>query len=155
MTDFIKPTGINFRCVDTLPAPDLARLLCRMVAFLQDIEPYAKLRRYNDWWEHDGLHFYKSPIDFNDLFGIVRSPRSLLEAMPGDEDVLVGMAPQGNSWYLRFYLCWDEDGFDLLDRFDITLPECLAEGFRNEVARDAGVEIKEQSAESYYQTIIR
>ncbi len=154
MTNFTKPIGINFRSAGELSAPELARLLCRIASYLQNIEPYIKLHRYDDWWEHDGLHFHKSPINFDELFYIVNSPRSLLEAMPGDDFVCIGIAPYNSSWYLRFYLDWDDEGFLLWGKFDITLPNGLAESFRNEVARDLGIQLKEQDAESYYQSII-
>jgi len=97
MTNFEKPKGTNFRCSEALGAAELAKLLCKIVIFLQNSEPYAKLQRYDDWWEHDGLHFYKSPIDFRQLFAIVRSPESLLEAMPGDDYVFVGISPGDGS----------------------------------------------------------
>jgi hypothetical protein len=41
--------------------------------------------------------------------------------MSGDEDVFIGVAPGDGTWYLRFYLAGDDEGFDLLGRFDITL----------------------------------
>jgi hypothetical protein len=153
MTSFTTPIGINFRSPDDLPASELAKQLCRIVCFLQNIEPYVKLQKYDDWWEHDGLHFHRVAIDFEGLFGIVGSPRKLLEAMPGDEDVCIGVAPHNNSWYLRFYLGWDEEGINLQGKFDITVAEKLVERFRNEVARQAGIELKEQDAEAYYRSI--
>jgi hypothetical protein len=154
MNDFVKPQGINFRCRDGLPASSLSKVLCKTAGFLQGIQPYARLQRYDDWWEHDGLHFHKGAIDFDGLFAIVGSPETLSKAMPGDDDVHVGIATYDNSWYLRFYLYWDEEESDHLGKYDIALPEGLAEGYRDQVLKGSGIEIMEQDSASYYESII-
>lgn len=146
-----KPQGINFSS-HTLSAPQLARALCRTASFIQDIEPHGlKLQKYHDWWEHDGLHFGKGTMSLHELFEMVSSPRSLLAAMPGDECVFIGIAPDSHVWYLRFYLSWDDEGFDLSGRFDITLPTHLAPTFRERML--GVVELKQQDAEAYYSTL--
>jgi hypothetical protein len=153
MTGFIRPKGTNFRCADALTAKDLAKALCCVARFLQEVEPYEKLERYDDWWEHDGLHFDRASVDFNQLFAMINSPRALLESVPGDEHVFVGVAPVAGGWYLRFRVEWDDEGCDLLGCFDITVPESLVEQFRTEVVRTLSLDISEQDADSYYAAI--
>ena len=73
--------------------------------------------------------------------------------MPGDEDVFIGVAPHDVSWYLRFYLAWDDEGFNLLGRFDVTVPQALAEGYMSEVVEGLSVGVKRQDARAYYKSI--
>lgn len=154
MANFTKPKGINFSFSNDLPAVELSRALCKTASFIQQINPYEKLYRYDDWWEHDGLHFYREKISVEKLFELVNSPKSLLEAMTGDFNVFIGIAPENNSWYLRFYLEWDEEDANLVGRFDITLPQSLAEQYKNEVLLPLNLKMQEQDSESYYQSVI-
>lgn len=103
--------------------------------------------------EHDGLHFHRSLLDFHGFFEMVKSPRDLFAATPGDEDVFVGVSPEVRSWYLRFRVSWDDNGFELSGRFDITVPHTLAERFRTEVLGRARTGIREQDADSYFRSI--
>ena len=128
--------------------------MCRIASFLQNASPYAGLHRYEDWWEHDGLHFYRGPIDFNVLYGMINSPRNLLQSTPADDFVHVGVAPEDNSWYLRYRAEWDDEGFNLIGSCALVLPQMLAEKFRNELPANFGVEAKEQSSETYYREVI-
>jgi hypothetical protein len=155
MSSFSKPVGINFRSPDEVPAPDLARILCRVASFLQSVDPYVKLQRYLDCWEHDsdGYHAFKEEIDFHGLFQIVESPKALLWHMTDDDNVFIGIAPNDHSWYLRFYLCWDEEGFNLKGRFDITLPARLVQRFRKEMAEVDAIRLQDEDAETYYKSI--
>jgi hypothetical protein len=155
MFTFSKPAGVNFRSPDEVPAPDLARTLCRVASFLQSLDPYVKLQRYHDWWEHDGCHFHKEEIDLPRLFQMVESPRALLWHMSDDDNVFIGIAPHDQSWYLRCYLRWDEEGFNLIGRFDITLPPRLVERFRKEMAEVNAIRLQEEDAETYYRSICR
>jgi hypothetical protein len=104
------------------------------------------LYRYEDWWEHDGMHFRRESIDIHRLFEIVKSPQSSLEAMPGDLDVFVGIGPENNTWYLRFYLAWDEEGHELsgglTSSYKVAWPYCTGttwsawiSRFRNRIPR--------------------
>jgi hypothetical protein len=153
MTQFIRPEGINFSCSDDLSAPVLSQALCRTVSFLQSLNPYQKLHKYEDWWEHDSLHFYRESVNFDTLFNIINSPRSLLYSMPGDEGVFIGVAPDDSSWYLRFYLAWDDEGFNLLGRFDITVPPALTQRYMKEVVERVNIGMKQQDAGAYYKSI--
>lgn len=119
---FSPPPGVNFHCRKDWPIAALSKALHQVCAFIQDFELDSPLTRYEDWWEHDGLHFNRGAITLHDLFGLVESPQSLLNAMQGDDRVFVGIAPADATWYLRFYADWDEQGSELIGRFDITLP---------------------------------
>ncbi len=90
---FEPPAGINFRSFDYVPLTDLSTHLCKVAVFLQDVDPYEKLIKYDDWWEHDGLHFQKGLIDFHNLFSVIKSPRELFENMQGDYMVFMGISP--------------------------------------------------------------
>jgi hypothetical protein len=153
MTQFTKPKGINFSCSEALPAAALSRALCKTASFIQQLDPYARLERYDDWWEHDGLHFHRESVNVEKLFDIARSPKSLLEAMPGDHDVFIGIAPKDNAWYLRFYLDWEENEINIVGRFDITLPPALASKYKDEVIDELNLKMEEKDSEKYYQSI--
>ncbi|HTC95650.1 MAG TPA: hypothetical protein VK699_19560 [Terriglobales bacterium] len=73
--------------------------------------------------------------------------------MTTDDNVFIGIAPNDNSWYLRFYLNWDEEGFNLIGRFDITLPAELAERFRKDMTEPQAIELTEEDAQTYYESI--
>ena len=154
MSKFIKPKGINFSSTEDLSAIELSKVLCRTASFIQNLEPYTELERYDDWWEHDGLHFHRGKITFDELFKIINSPKNLLEGMSGDFDVFIGIAPKNNSWYLRFYLDWDTNEENLVGRFDITFPNELANNFDEEVLKQFDLEMKKQNVEDYYQSIM-
>ena len=154
MSEFSKPEGVNFSCVDNVSAEELATALCKTAGFLQAVAPYVSLHRYDDWWEHDGLHFGRGGSDFDGLFRMVRSPQSLLEAMPGDDDVFVGVAPDNGDWYLMFYLFWEDDGYRLLVMFDLTLPLRLREEYQEEVVQKLNLEMNETESAVYYESLI-
>jgi hypothetical protein len=84
----------------------------------------------DDWWEHDGLFFEKGSLDLHGLFQIVGTPRSLLEAMPGDDRVFVGVGATDRSWYLRFLVDWHENDELILGEYSITLDESLSRHFQ-------------------------
>jgi hypothetical protein len=155
MATFVKPTGTNFRSADEVPSSVLSKSLCLVVNFLQSVDPYAELQWYLDLWEHSGAgaHVHKQQIDFHGLFKIIGSPRDLLYRMTTDDDVFIGIAPTDNTWYLRFYLNWDEDGFNLIGRFDITLSHELATRFRDEVVKSLPAQLSEQDSQTYYASI--
>ena len=154
MSQFVKPQGVCFLFDGGLSATILAHTLCRIVNFLQGVEPYATLQHYEDWWEHDGLHFYRGPADFNTLYGMVNSPRNLLASTPGDEYVFVGIAPEDSSWYLRFRVEWDDEGFDLSGRCAVILPAPLEEKFKREVLPNLAAKAEEKDSKIYYLEIV-
>ncbi|HYF64474.1 MAG TPA: hypothetical protein VD886_16740 [Herpetosiphonaceae bacterium] len=154
MTAFIKPAGRNFHLAEPVPARALWESLTRVARFIQDIEPYGStLNRYSDWWEHDGLHFPAGTLDNHMLFGLLASPRSILEAMPGDDYVFIGIAPADGRWYLRFYLDWDARGIECVGRFDMTVPHELAARFQHEIADHLPAPMIAMDADAYYRSI--
>ena len=153
MREFTPPEGTNFHCSGLLPVTDLSAALCKLVSYLQSADPRASLRQYDDWWEHDGLHFFKRNVGFHGVFEVVGTPRYLLEAMPGDDYVRVGVAPDSGKWYLRFFVTWDDSGSRLEGDFDITVPEEMESAFREQVLPELGLELEEENAASYYRRI--
>ena len=149
-TSFPSLKGTTFFCANSLTAVELSGILCRIAQFIQTIAPYSKLERYDDWLEHDGLYFFRRKISVEDLFDIVHSPRSLLESMPGDFDVFIGISDQDTSFYLRFYLDWDENDSQLVGRFDITLVPELLKKFANDVLTHSTILFQEADSEVYF-----
>ncbi len=87
------------------------------------------MKRCDDWLEHDGLHFDRGAMTFEELFFAIGSPRELLTATPDDDHACVGVADERGRWYLRFRLEWDDDGQGLMGFFDVTLLPELADQF--------------------------
>lgn len=152
---FTAPTGINYHCSKDIPIALLSQALCRVSAFIQSLDSNAQLLRYEDWWEHDGLHFERGTVDLRGLFELVESPRALVASMQGDERVFVGIASSDASWYLRFYVSWDDEGSELFGRFDITLPASVSPAFEDEVLGQLELELEQQDAEVYFKSCMR
>jgi len=152
---FSPPSGLTFHTVNDVPVVLLSAGLSRVVSFLQALQVSSpNLHLYHDWWQHDGLHFERSRIKFHDLFGMVETPQALFEATPADDEVFVGIAPDDNSWYLRFRVEWDVDDQGIIGRFAITVPAALGEAFRAEVALSFERLLVEEASENYYKRII-
>jgi hypothetical protein len=133
----------------------LSRDLCRIVAFLQDAFRYdTKYRQFEDWWEHDGLHFERATIDIHGLFSMVKSPRSIYESTPDEEYVRIGVATPCGEGYLRFSAWWDEEGEALEGYYDVTFAPDLATKFHREVVSGLEAIVKEEDAQSYFASII-
>ena len=90
-SSFQQPDGINFRLDTRIPVGPLCDALSKVVAFLQDESSAPRLNRFDDWWQHDGLHFHEGTISSDELARIVSQPQRLREAMPGDFAVRVGI----------------------------------------------------------------
>ena len=154
MSEFKPPEGTNFNCRDFIPIASLSKDLCKIAAFLQDKYPYVPLQRFDDWWQHDGLHFEKGTLDWHGLFSIVGSSKTIYQSMPGDDYVRVGIAPSDGKWYLRFYATWDDEGNLLQGDYDITLPSDLVVEFRQEIIPDFEASVQEESSQTYFQRVI-
>ena len=151
----LPPDGINFHCTELVPIDVLVQSLQHVVRFLQDLNPSVQLLRFADWWQHDGLHFYDGEMDMHELFALVDSPRSLFCAMPGDDEVRIGIAPANSVWYLRMYATWTDDGWALAGDFDLTLAARLAFSFRDHVVPNLHTPLAEQNAPDWYGSIMR
>ena len=155
LNTYNPPKGTNYHIQDgNVDAVTLSRSLCKVVSYLQSDRPYVKLFRYADWWEHDGLHFKKAEIDFHSLFSIIESPWYLFENMPGDDYVFIGISPEDNKWYLRFYLDWDDNGEKLEGRFDVTIPNEMCNKFEQEVVSKFSYKVDIEDSGSYYNRIV-
>jgi hypothetical protein len=154
MSEFVKPSGVCFSFEVGMPASQLSRVLCKIASFLQEADPYVSLHRYDDWWEHDGLHFKQGRLDINQLFQLVNTSKNLLESTPADESVFVGITPDDNAWYLRYRVEWDEEESNLIGSCAVILPEHLAEKFRNEVVPRIEQRPTEKDSESFYRETI-
>lgn len=147
------PEGTNFSCQYPVPIASLSGDLCKIAAFLQDKFPHDTLQRFDDWWQHDGLHFEKGTLDWHGLFAIVGSPKGIYESMSGDDDVRIGVASSDGKWYLRFYASWDDEGEFLEGDYDITLPSGLAKEFR-EVIPSLKAIIQGEASQAYFARIV-
>lgn len=150
---FSPPQGITFRTEDEIAITDLCPLLRQVAVFLQGLQLSSPaLRLYQDWWEHDGLHFERHVITFHDLFAMVETPRAIFEATPDEHEVFVGVAPEDTRWYLRFRAEWDGNGQSIVGKFAITVPSELAARFGAEVSSEHP--LVEEPSESYYKRVI-
>ena len=147
---FIRPTGINFSSYHALNAVEMSNILREIVGFIRKLEINEPLERYDDWWEHDGLHFYRGNITIEELLDIVSTPLTLQNEMTTDFYVFIGVAPKNNDWYLRFYL--DED--ELVGRFDVTFSSETSKLFRGKMLPETLKILTESNSESYYDSII-
>ncbi len=151
---FLPPAGITFYSTEEVAISDLCALLRQTTAFLQGLQPRPELRLYNDWWEHDGLHFERCAISFHELIAMVETPRSILEATPDEDEVFVGVAPQDSGWYLRFRAEWDADDDGIVGRFAVIVRPEIAHAFISEIAALSRHALVEEPADSYYKRLI-
>src|SRR5688572_12673407 len=112
---FEQPIGATFASENDARLEEVIQLAAHILPFLQgqSIGP-VRLRRHDDWLEHDGLHFAGPQIEFSDVFRLFGSPRSFFEATPTDELVFIGIAPESNDWYLRARAHWNSDDTNLV-----------------------------------------
>ena len=153
LTSLLPPQGIVFHTDRENPIVSVSRDLCKVTAFLQELQPYAKLVKIYDWWQHDGLYFEKGTLNFHDLFGVVGTPRSLLEAMPGEDLVFVGISNNERSWYLRFFVDWDDEGERLLGGFSVTINSSLVDGFQFKLVPVLECPTQREGSEAYFDLI--
>jgi hypothetical protein len=153
---FSPPSGLAFHTADAeVPAAGLVTALQRVAAFLQSLpRSTPHLWRYEDWWEHDGLHFDRGRASFHDLFAMIASPRSVLEATPDDFRVYVGVAPEDGAWYLRFRAEWDDEGRHVVGAFGVVVPAAAVNAFRTEVASRSETPLAEDASDAYYASLM-
>jgi hypothetical protein len=133
IVEFKPPSGETFGSEEHYPLGAISRDLCKLAALLQSLAPLSKLVRLDDWHDHDGLYFERHKTDFHGLFQLVQSPRSLVDATPGDVDVYVGILAEDRGWYLRFRADWDDPGENLIGFYSVTLDEGLVPRFESDV----------------------
>lgn len=150
----MAPSGICLSFGE-MSAKDLCIVLRAIARFLQELAPYVKLRTFNDWWEHDGLHFPAEDIEIDELFERFGSVKNLFEWVPNDDEVFAGVAPEDSGWYLRYRIEWDDEEMDLIGRCQFIAPESMIERFRDSATLDERCLPKEIPAGEFYeQTIV-
>jgi hypothetical protein len=149
--------GVNFRPREALSPETLCAALAQTVEFLRRDDPSLRLRRFEDWIQHDGLMFERADVTFEDVLRWVQTPGALMSAMKDDDEVRVGVAPApgrpgppSGPWYLRFILAPDADHADLEGEFDLTLPTPAAGEYRREVVAASPFSFVEEDATIYY-----
>ncbi|MGD9561340.1 MAG: hypothetical protein AB7F88_03545 [Pyrinomonadaceae bacterium] len=155
MSEFSPPEGFCFYTADWIAADQMSRTLCKIVSFIQEIDPYASLRCFDDWWEHDGLHFRKGSIGIGDLFDLVHSPKSLLESTPADDLVFVGIGSGDGKWYLRYRVEWDDSETNIVGRFAFMLADHLAERFKTAMQPKLEQALDEVRSDEFYRETIK
>jgi len=148
------PNGISF-CADGSPLLVVVHDLKYVVRFIQgicdDTQAFS-LKFYEDWWEHDGLHFFKTTIGLRELWGMIESPKSLLSAMTGEELVFLGVSDQDNTWYLRFTADTEFDSDTIIAAYSFTCCKTIALRFRQSILPLTRAEMRIlASAEHYHQ----
>ena len=103
------PKGVTFSSRDCVAIEELRAALIRIARYLQEKAPHQPLIQYEDWWQHDGLHFEKKRIQLSDLFFYLSTNKSLLESVSEDFEVRVGISDTDHRWYLRYIVDWDEE----------------------------------------------
>lgn len=156
-SNFIAPEGTNLRSGFHLRAALLSDALSQTVEFLRNIsDGDSQLFRYDDWWEHDGLHFPRKDgiINFDVLSSLVEMPEAIKAAMTGEYNVFIGVAPPSFQWYLRFYYDTDADAEEeMFGCFDLTLPDQFVDTYRQQIVLTLGLEMQEQESIAYYLSI--
>jgi len=151
-----KLSRLTYFSEEELPVQELSKSLSWIVRFLQSVDTFAELRMHQDWRQHgvSGSPFVmEKRVSFHDVFTSIGSPRDLLRVSSDDDGVFIGVAPSDNAWYLRFRCGWDDDGFNIIGKFDFTLPEALVESFRLEVLSKLTIELRKQDEVSYFAEI--
>jgi hypothetical protein len=152
---FSPPNGVTFHTAQEVAVSDLCVLLQRVAVFLQGVQSSsASLCLYHDWWQHDGLHFARCALTFQDLFTMIETPHAILEATPDDHEVFVGVASEDAGWYLRFRAEWDSDDRSIVGSFAVTVPSERAPAFSTAVAALSQHRLIEESADKYYARVI-
>jgi hypothetical protein len=149
------PKGIVY--AGTGPIRKVTKDLLIIAAFLQELSMFGSptLLRYDDWWEHDDCHFKKGKTDLHELFTVLQTPRCLFESMSGDDRVFIGLGPEDESWYLRFYADWDSADEEIVAAYAIALLEGPSQQFREKMLSKLICSVETLDTETYFARIIQ
>lgn len=148
---FTPPVGVAFHTEGEVRGDELVATVRRVVTFLEGfIFTPDKLRVFDDWWEHDGLHFERPCVKYVDLFAMLASPRAMSDATPNDDHVCVGISPEDAEWYLRFRARRDETYGEIAGAFAVVMPSDAATFFKLEVKPRCEATLTELPSKSYY-----
>lgn len=148
---FTEPEGTNFRPQQEVALATLKLALGRIYAFLKSREPSPSLFRYDDWWEHDGLHTLRDKLTWARFKATIADEAEIIESMPGDFNVKVGIASPAMNWYLRYYVDLEDESKECF--FDITVPGEWEKDFRNEVEKALPIDWVTEKSAVYYKGI--
>jgi hypothetical protein len=149
--NFKEPYGVNFRLAHEVPLGTLRDLLEAVFNFLKPRDASANLFRYDDFWEHDGLHFLKDKLTWEKFKASFREDSGIVESMPGDFNVKVGISPPTMNWYLRYYVDLDDDSKECF--LDVTVPRDWENDFRKEIGKSISIDWVTEDAIDYYKAI--
>jgi hypothetical protein len=146
----VEPKGINFSLPEFIPARNLPEVVQGIWKFISEKDPSSLLFRYDDWWQHDGLHFFRKEIGTTDFEKTIMNIEEMKKDMPGDFYVYVGICSPQMEWYLRYYI--DEDQ-GVEGCIDITVPENWASEFKIYIGNQVKTDWKTENAQAYYKRI--
>lgn len=147
----LPPRGYTYYHDDPIAPASLSRDLCRIAAFFTEVEPYVRLVRVRDWWQHDGLFFVEEEhFDLHHVFHMVGTPREIYRFMPGDFSVFVGILPEHECWYLRFYADWSDDGQTIEGSYSLTFADDLQNRFEASALPKLSTALKGMNAADYF-----
>ena len=151
---FEPPIGTTFASENDARLNEVIHFASRILPFLQaqSVSP-VRLRCYDDWLEHDGLHFQGPQIEFSDAFRLFGSPRSFFEATPKDDAVCIGIGPESNDWYLRARAYCNAEDTELVGMISITMPSLLAQRYRGEVQVQSLLPLSAEESTAYFSRI--
>jgi hypothetical protein len=148
---FTPPMGVAFQTEGEVRGDELVATVRRVVAFLEGfIWTPDKLRVFDDWWEHDGLHFERKCVKYVDLFAMIASSRAMVDATPDDDCVYVGIAPEEAEWYLRFRAVRDETYGEIVGACGVVMPQDYATLFKLDVTPRSEATLIELPSNIYY-----
>jgi hypothetical protein len=148
---FTEPIGINFRPEQEVTIENLKLMLQAIWSFIKSKETSQVLFRYDDWWEHDGLHFQRDKLTLVAFLTSIGTTQAILESMPGDFNVKVGICTPNSNWYLRYYVDLEDDAKECF--FDITIPADWEKDFEQEMEKAAAQGWVKEKSQDYYKAI--
>lgn len=148
---FTPPSGVTFHTERALGGDDLVTVTRRVIAFLEEsVWTPDELRIYDDRWEKDGRRFERKRVTYAGLAAMTKSARAMLDAMPDDDCVKVGVAPEGNEWYLRFRAARGETAGEAVGTVAVVLSRDAATLFRLDVQPRCEPPLSEAPSKSYF-----
>ena len=148
---FQEPSGINFRPAMPILIKEMEDTLPLIWRFVSAKDPSPILLRYEDWWQHDGLHFEKGKITREVFSKMIGSKGEIIKSMSGDFNVRIGIASPKMEWYLRYYVAIEEDILD--GYYDVTVPLTWENEFEAEVGMSLKTPFVKEDAEGFYKAI--
>jgi len=143
------PRGKTFSCDGSLL--DILKDLRQVTIFIRSLHPKisTRFRLYEDWWLHDGLHFYQKEIGLNFLEDVFVSPKSFISNTPGEDLVYLGVSDHENTWYLRFTADTEFDEDHIIAAYAFTCIDSIARKFWDQVVPKSKAAIRIMSSDEH------